>query len=83
MTMSRINGLSPSLHPSGENGVWTLTAAVYDLESSKLSDYTAGEIIVPDISVVAPVVGGILPNQGYHKAAIVITGTNFIPGDTA
>ncbi|MEM7030557.1 MAG: Ig-like domain-containing protein, partial [Chloroflexota bacterium] len=74
---------SVTLPSDGVDGIWTLTAAVYDIESSKFSDYQSAAVAVPDTSSAAPVVGGISPSQGYRGAAVVITGTNFVPGSTA
>jgi hypothetical protein len=71
-----------TLPASGTDRIWTLTAAVYDINSDEFSDYEAKVIVVPDISSVQPVIGGVSPAEGYAEAAVVITGTNFIPGDT-
>jgi len=71
-----------TLPASGEEGLWSILVAVYDLDSLKLNEFKTVTFTVPKNANVAPALTGATPSPAVAGEAIVISGNNFVPGDT-
>ena len=70
------------LPEAGVDGVWSVTAVLYDFASNEFSDLRSIPIVVPDESSATPIVASVSPEVGQAGAAVVITGQNFLAGAT-
>lgn len=70
------------LPATGVDGIWSVSAVLYDTETKQFSDFLNIPIAVPDENSAAPVVSTVSPEVGQAGAAVVIKGQNFVSGDT-
>ena len=73
-----------NLPSSGIVGVWAVTTSIYDTNTQKFQAIRTASFRVPDNIVPAPSITSVTPNNAKlgESKAIVITGSNFVAGDT-
>ncbi len=71
-----------TLPSGGTDGLWSIVTAVYDLNSLKLNHFKTVSFAVPQTAALAPVINDVTPSQLHPGDGVVISGNNFVPGNT-
>lgn len=73
-----------NLPGSGTDGIWAVSATVYDRDSGEFQAHETVTFAVPLASTPPPNVTAVSPSQGEEgtATAVVIQGSNFLAGDT-